>query len=45
MTVMEVISVFRGLEWKVQNYFYKENFSFVDYQNDQNNINIFSIQV
>lgn len=45
MTVMEVISVFRNLEGKTQNYFYKENFSFVDYQNDRNNINIFSIQV
>lgn len=44
MTVMEVISVFRNLEGKMQNYFYEENFSLVDYQNDQNNINIFNIQ-
>lgn len=45
MTLMEVISVFRNLEGKMQNYFYEENFSLVNYQNDQNNINIFSIQV
>lgn len=45
MTVMNVNNVFRNLEGKTQNCFYKENFSFVDYQNDQNNTNIFSIQV